>query len=670
MKSMGVDNNFALGFIFSIETLLFGFLTFLLYSFYQGFGRRYVKYWTFSLVFLCLEHLSLALQKFLPQYDDLSVIQILLTCIIQVSQYLFLWLFFVGLYFTNKNNKLPKKTIHFSIILPVIIGLSASLLFAFSEQAVFNRFYLRESLPDFIFAGVFLAIVFFIINTKKHHFSAKILLFFSMIMSLRYLLFSFLSIVFLSEPWFQQLSSLLIYFDFGAKAILGFLLLIWMQGAERSVAEVAITRAQYLGKHDLLTGALNREQVIEKLPVAVNKAIENNQKLAVYLIDMKRFKFINDTYGLKTGDLILGEIANRLSESILLPLVVGRLSGDSFVFAIEISDDNQQEKAAKHLHDLLSRPYFVNHQEVHLQCSVGYCLSPQDSSEAEDLLQKANLALFHAESQNIPSVKYINGMQAHGRHLLEAEKEIRRGLNNHEFILYYQPQLNLLTNRIEGVEALVRWQHPEKGLLSPDKFLPDFEALGLNGELDNYVLDLACKTNADWYLKYKRRVAIAVNMTAVEFQDPKLVAKIQTLLLKYDIPSSYLELEITENVVITDLNIAMDTIVVLQNMGIKVSIDDFGTGYSSLAYLRKLPIDKIKIDRSFISEFSTNDSDLTIVTSMIKLSHGLGKRVLAEGVETLEQLNLLRKLGCDAVQGYFINRPLPKEKIANYLTRK
>jgi len=667
---MMADNSFAFGFLFSVEAVIYSVLTLLLFSFFKGFGRKYVKYWTMSIFFLTIQYSALSLQHFLTDLNESSVIQVLLTCFVQVSSYLFIWLFLVGFYYTKKDPKLSDNTVNFAFILPVIFGLSASLFFAFDPEAVFNRFYLRVSLADFTFSVGFLAITLILFNAKKRHFSAKILMIFSAFMSLRYLLFSFSSIILLTEPWFHQLSSLVIYFDFGSKVILGFILLVWMQGAERSVAEVAITRAKYLGKHDLLTGALNREQVIEKLPEAINQATNNNQKLAIYLLDMKRFKFVNDTYGLKTGDSILGEIANRLAESLFLPLVVGRLSGDSFIFAIEINDDTQQDRAANHLHDLVSRPYYVNHQEVHIQCSVGYCLCPQDGSEAEDLLQKANLALFQAESNNIPSVKYIEGMQAQGRQLLESEKEIRHGLANNEFILYYQPQLNLVTNRIEGVEALVRWQHPTKGILSPDQFLPAFEALGLNGVLDNYVLDLACKTNAKWYQTYKRRVAIAVNMTAVEFQDPKLVAKIQSLLFKYDIPSNYLELEITENVLITDLSIAMDTIVLLQNMGVKVSIDDFGTGYSSLTYLRELPIDKIKIDRSFITEFSTNDSDLTIVKSMIKLSHGLGKRVLAEGVETLAQLDLLRKLGCDAVQGYFINPPLPEESFAKYLIRK
>jgi len=261
-------------------------------------------------------------------------------------------------------------------------------------------------------------------------------------------------------------------------------------------------------------------------------------------------------------------------------------------------------------------------------------------------------------------------MQAQRRRLIVMEKQLRAGVAKDEFILYFQPQLNLRTNKLEGVEALVRWQHPEKGLLSPSEFLAEMEELGMHNEFDNYILAKACETSERWFKLYQRRVAIAVNITAVEFQDEQLVTNMQNLLRKYNLPSKYIELEITENVVMTDITRAMDSIVKLQSMGIKVSIDDFGTGYSSLAYLRKLPIDKIKIDRSFIQEVASNDSDLTIVKSMIDLSHGLGKRVLAEGVETVEQLNVLRHLGCDAVQGYFINKPLPEDKLVRYLERK
>ncbi|WP_175474839.1 putative bifunctional diguanylate cyclase/phosphodiesterase [Colwellia chukchiensis] len=236
--------------------------------------------------------------------------------------------------------------------------------------------------------------------------------------------------------------------------------------------------------------------------------------------------------------------------------------------------------------------------------------------------------------------------------------------------MHFQPQLNLKTNRLESAEVLVRWQHPEQGLLMPGLFFDDIDALNLFSELDNYILEKTCQTMQKWYQTYQRRVPLAINITAVEFQAPNFISNIQRLLVKYQIPPIYLEFEVTENVVITDIELVMKTMVVLQNMGIKVSIDDFGTGYSSLAYLRRLPIDKIKIDRSFIQDVASNDSDLTIVKTMVELSHGLGKRVLAEGVESKEQLQLLRNIGCDAVQGYFVSKPISEQAFTKYLIRK
>jgi diguanylate cyclase (GGDEF)-like protein len=297
-----------------------------------------------------------------------------------------------------------------------------------------------------------------------------------------------------------------------------------------------MNKAQYLGKHDSLTGALNRQQVMEKLPLVIEKSQDNQQNIAVFLLDIKRFKFVNDTYGLKVGDEILGEIARRLDNSIFLPQVLGRLSGDSFIFVIAGVDEDQQSAAIEHLHGLINRPYNIKQHKVLLQCSIGYCLYPKDARLAEDLLQKANLALAQAESQNVATVKYKAGMQSYGRRLLSMEKEIRDGFENNEFVLYFQPQLNLLNNRIEGFEALVRWQHPERGLLQPATFLPDIESLNLLSELDSYVLEKACQSVARWHEKYHRRVTVAVNITAVEFQDPKLIENIQALLFKYQIP--------------------------------------------------------------------------------------------------------------------------------------
>lgn len=656
--------------IYSTETLIFSILALLLLAYYRGLGRQYVKFWMFSLSALAVNQLALACQSIFNDQEVGSLIDISIALLRQISSYLHFLFLILGIYSATQQTKTSARFLFIVVIAAITIATAVTLIYGFDGNSVFNRFYLRESLTAFIFGCGFIAAAFYLFSSNVDHFSGRILLAYCILVGIRFVAYSFASIVSLTEDWFRHLTESLIYIDMGINTILGFIILIWMQGAERHMATTAINRAKYLGKHDSLTGVLNREQVLEKLTNEMKIAEDKTQKLCVYLLDIKRFKFVNDTYGLKVGDLILGEIAQRLNQSLLKPKVIGRLSGDSFMYVIDFVNEQQQITAAEHIHALIARPYQVAQQEVHLQCSVGYCAFPADEGNAHDLLRKANLALYQAESQNIQSVKYESGMQSHGRHLLAMEKEIRQAIVNEEFILHFQPQLNLKNNRLEAAEVLVRWQHPEKGLLVPGQFFDDIEALNLLSELDNYVLEKTCKTIAKWYETYRRRVSLAINITAVEFQAHNFISNIQDLLVKYNIPPVYLELEVTENVVITDIELVMKTIIELQNMGIKVSIDDFGTGYSSLAYLRRLPIDKIKIDRSFIQEVATNDSDLTIVKTMIELSHGLGKRVLAEGVETQEQLQLLRNIGCDAVQGYFISKPIGEEEFTKYLKRK
>lgn len=660
----------SLALLSATQAIIFALLAFIFFTYFRSFHREYMKYWLYGLISLSCYYASYAMLGYAETHKTGYYLQLLYEQIQQVGLYLFLTFLLLGLHSIKKRIK-PTKRLFFTVVgLAVLIGLSAATLYFFEENNIFNRFYLKVSLQNFIFASCFLLTSFYLFVDKSAHFSSNFLLVFFLVLGVRHLFNLFITLIGITESWFNQIELLLLYFDVGAYIILGFILLLWMQGTERNMAVSAISRAQYLGKHDSLTGALNRGQVMEKLSESIIIAKEKTSQLAIFLLDIKQFKFINDTYGLKTGDFILGEIANRLNNSMLLPLAVGRLSGDSFMFVVEFNESVSLDKIAEHLHQLISHPYTDEHQEVNIQASVGYCTYPENGDKAEDLLQNANLALHHAETNNIATIAFESGMQAEGRRLVLKEKELKAAILNDEFVLYYQPQLNLITNRLEGVEALVRWQHPEKGLLQPASFLKDIEALYMNSEFDNYILNKACSANARWYQQFKRRIAIAVNITAVEFQDPKLVSNIQAILLEKKLSPKYLELEITENVLMTDITAAMNTISALQNLGIKVSIDDFGTGYSSLAYLRKLPIDTIKIDRSFIAEVATNDSDLTIVKSMINLSQGLGKRVLAEGVENKDQLNVLRNLGCDAVQGYFIDKPLPEEKLITYLTRK
>ena len=656
-------------FLYSIDAVVFGVLGFLLWIFYRGFSRQYVKLWMLSLLFLSVNQVVSAIDSRFLLMPDTTILKVVLELGIQATFYLYLTFLVLGLYVAKKDHNIRLNNMLIYTGITIAFASTVTLTCAFDQGYELDRLFLRETLKAFI-TGILLTIAtMFLIWQKQQYFSSRIFTYVFLVYAVESFIYSLSSMLAISEPWFPYLVSFSQYFDIGASTVIAFSMVVWMQGAERNKAESALTKAQYLGQHDSLTGSLNRVQVLEQLPQLMEDVRNNQQKLCVLLIDIKRFKFINDTYGLKTGDHILGEIANRLKGSIFKPSLVGRLSGDSFVLSIEYHDESQVAHILTHIHELIGRPFGKGGQEIQIQCSVGYCSYPNFAESAEEMLRNANLALFQAESKNIASVGYSHDMQVQGRHLLEMEREIKAGLRNSEFELYFQPQLNLLTNRLEGVEALVRWNHPERGFLTPNHFLPDVETLGLNSEFDIYILEKACQTHKRWSQQYKKRVAIAINITAVEFQDPKLISTIQQLLLKYEISPKYIELEITENVVMTDLRSAMDTIVILQNMGIKVSIDDFGTGYSSLAYLRQLPIDKIKIDRSFINEMASNDSDITIVNSMIKLSHGLGKRVLAEGVETQTQLDMLRKLGCDAVQGYFISKPISEKELAKYLTR-
>jgi diguanylate cyclase (GGDEF)-like protein len=663
-------NSFA--FLFATQAIVFALLSFVFFMYFRAFQLKYIKYWLFSLVSLSFYYASTAALGITETYKLIGYSNLIYEQIQQVALYLFLFFLLLGVHSTKVTKLTRKQNMRVVIAvvsIAVVIGLSSATLNFFDDSNIFTYFNIKDKVQSFIFASCFIFASYYLFVDKEPHFSSKVLLGFFLVLTVRYFFYLFVQVAFLTGYWLEQFSLLLFYFDIGAHSILGFILLIWMQGAERNLASRAISRAQYLGKHDSLTGALNRTQVMAKLADIIVVASEQSSKLAIFLLDIKQFKFINDTYGLKTGDLILEEIAQRLNNSILEPKAVGRLSGDSFMFVIEYKDTQIISQTSNHLHQIIESPYRFNKQNVAIQASVGYSTFPEYGEKAEDLLQTANLALHHAETNNIPTIAFESGMQADGRRLLLKEAELKNAIINDEFVLYYQPQLNLLTNRLECVEALVRWQHPKKGLLPPANFLGDIDALFMNHEFDNYILNKACNANARWYQKYKRRVAIAVNITAVEFQDPQLVHNIQSLLLENQLSPKYLELEITESVVMTDITTAMKTITALQNMGIKVSIDDFGTGYSSLAYLRQLPIDKIKIDRSFITEVATNDSDLTIVKSMIELSHGLGKRVLAEGVENRDQLNVLRNMGCDAVQGFFIDKPLPEEEFVAYLTK-
>ncbi|WP_460856369.1 putative bifunctional diguanylate cyclase/phosphodiesterase [Rheinheimera gaetbuli] len=437
---------------------------------------------------------------------------------------------------------------------------------------------------------------------------------------------------------------------------LGLALLIWQQEQERTTNLQLAEKTRYLNRYDQLTGALNRDALLIQLQERIS--VSGSSPLYLLMLGLDKFKTVNESVGLKQGDQVLFQLTKRFESSVLKPTLVARTGGDIFALVLsDINSDTQLQFAVRHLQQLVEKNFELAVGQLQLTCTIGIASSATDSNLAEGLLQKANIAFHQAKRIQQKSLAYQAGMEDETARLISWETELLRAMQQNELVLYFQPQLNLRYNTLDAFEVLVRWQHPTKGLLMPAQFLPFVEQLGLSRKLDFWVLHHAVDTISRWR-KLNVQLPLAVNMSPFHFQQEGLKQKIQQLLLQYQISPELLELEITENAAMHDMEKGSNHVIELQQMGIRVSIDDFGTGYSSLAYLRRMPIDKIKIDRSFVMDMAGNDSDMMIVKTMIKLAHGLGKRILAEGVETAIQLELLRNMSCDAVQGYYIAKPL------------
>ena len=439
---------------------------------------------------------------------------------------------------------------------------------------------------------------------------------------------------------------------------LGLALLIWQQEHERSANLKLTEKTRYLNRYDQLTGALNRDALLEQLQEFMS--VSDGTPLYLLMLGLDKFKTVNESVGLKQGDQVLLQLTKRFEGSVLKPNMVARTGGDIFALVLtDINSDTQLQFAIRHLQQLVEKNFDLEVGQLQLTCTIGLACAATDSNSAEGLLQKANIAFHQAKRIQQKSLAYQAGMEDETARLISWETELLRAMQHNELVLYFQPQLNLRDNKLDAFEVLIRWLHPEKGLLMPGQFLPFVEQLGLSRKLDFWILHQAVDTISRWR-KLHVQLPLAVNMSPLHFQQEGLKQQIQQLLLQYQISPELLELEITENAAMHDMEKGSNHVIELQQMGIRVSIDDFGTGYSSLAYLRRMPIDKIKIDRSFVMDMAGNDSDMMIVKTMIKLAHGLGKRILAEGVETAIQLKLLRNMSCDAVQGYYIAKPLPE----------
>ncbi len=456
------------------------------------------------------------------------------------------------------------------------------------------------------------------------------------------------------EPIFDELGHFLGYRGTGSDI------------TERKEAE---QRVHHVAQHDALTGLPNRSLLQDRLGQAVAYANRTALPVWVILIDLDRFKFVNDSMGHKAGDVLLMTVAARLRSALRDADTVARMSGDEFVVILsEHPGEPLSPEIVQRMMDAVARPVMLGTHQFFVTCSVGVAVYPHHLAAPDTLIEHADIAMYRAKKLGRNNFQfYTPAMNDEALERVKIESALRNALDRNEFVLHYQPQVHLGSGEIVGMEALIRWRHPELGMVAPNRFIGVAEETGLIVPVGAWVLRTACAQNKAWQDAGLGNLRVAVNLSARQFGAIDLVPNLEAVLADTGLAPACLEIELTESLFMSDITPAVETLHRIKALGVNLSIDDFGTGYSSLSYLSRFPIDVLKIDRSFVNDIGIDDNESPIVASIITLAHNLKLAVIAEGVETLAQLDYLRALGCDEMQGYYFSRPLPADEFEQLL---
>jgi diguanylate cyclase (GGDEF)-like protein/PAS domain S-box-containing protein len=444
------------------------------------------------------------------------------------------------------------------------------------------------------------------------------------------------------------------------------------RGTGSDITERKLTeqRVHHVAQHDALTGLPNRSLLHDRLSQSVAYAIRSNRPVWVMLIDLDRFKFVNDSMGHKAGDVLLVTVAARLRAALRDADTVARLAGDEFVVILgEHADEPLCAAVVQRVMDAVAKPVMLGNKEFFVTCSVGVAVFPTEGTSSENLIEHADIAMYRAKKLGRNNFQFFTpSMNDEARERVRIEGALRNALERNEFVLHYQPQVDMKTGQIVGMEALIRWNHPELGMVPPGRFVGVAEETGLIVPIGAWVMRTACAQNKAWQDAGYPRLRVAVNLSARQFGAADLLASLEATLRDTGLDPACLEIELTESLFMSDVTPAVELLHRMKALGVNLSIDDFGTGYSSFSYLSRFPIDVLKIDRSFVADITHDANDAAIVTSIIALAHNLKLAVIAEGVETLEQLDYLRSHGCDEMQGYYFSKPLPATEFEGILS--
>jgi diguanylate cyclase (GGDEF)-like protein/PAS domain S-box-containing protein len=443
-------------------------------------------------------------------------------------------------------------------------------------------------------------------------------------------------------------------------------ILVWVQDiTERKQMENTIRQMAY---YDSLTGLPNRNLLNDRLAVALANASRNNQKVAILFLDLDHFKTINDSLGHEAGDQLLQQVSLRIKNILRKQDTIARMGGDEFIILIPgLTDTDHTARLAEKILDTVTPALKIGDNELYIGCSIGISIFPDDGMEIKTLLKNSDLAMYRAKEKGRNTFQlYTPAMNFKAMERLAVEKNLRKALDREEFELHYQPKINLKTGQIAGMEALIRWDSPELGMVMPHQFIHIAEETRLIIQMGHWVLVTACRQAKIWHEAGLPNIPISVNLSVVQFTHPNLVSEISKVLKQTKFDPKNLELEITESVLMQDTTLAVSILNKLSELGIKISIDDFGTGFSSLNYLKNLPLDYLKIDQTFVKDFSLQTNS-AITKAIVTLAQSLNMKTIAEGVETKDQRNFLSELKCDEAQGFLFSEPVSKDEMEKLL---
>ncbi len=635
----------------------------LLRASYRHYQKEYLHHWSWSWLWLAVFHSASAMGiALMPSISASHPLRMLSAAASGGSAYLHFGALLVGCYELARRRTSPLRATRGTLLALALFGVAISLIAVGNPSAVQVRYFLLTGLRTLVGGIVFLAAARLVWrgrgNTKNLGFGILAWAFFLYGLNQLHdftlaLVWSFGKVAFVHAQYLGFVDLLL-------QGVMGVGMFSSLLEDEREASRAAAHEVEHLAYHDLLTGLPNRALFFDRLILALAHAKRHKEKLAICFLDLDRFKEINDTLGHSIGDALLRSVADRIRRCVREEDTLARFGGDEFTLLIpSLVEAEDAAKVAQKTLETIKIPFSIQDHDLFVSASIGISIFPADGTDAETLLKNADTAMYRAKEQGRDTYQlYAAAMNERALERMALENMLRRALENHELILHYQPLVDLATQSIYGAEALVRWKHPELGLLAPAHFIPLAEASGLIIPIGDWVLEEACRQAREWQKRFAGRFIVAVNLSARQFQQPDLVEKIQEVLRKTHYDATQLEIEITESNAMQNAENSIRTLLELKALGVRVSMDDFGTGYSSLSYLKRFPIDTLKLDRSFVLEVPTDETDSAIATAVIAMAHSMKLQVLAEGVETNGQLEFFKQLGCDRIQGYLFSRPL------------